>query len=132
MNQQQSEINTTPRGTILIVEDSPDLLTLMSEALGLEGHTVVSVRSGAEALAYLAENRTPDLILCDLIMPDMSGTELIARLRKDERYAKTKMLVISGANHVREKAVAAGADGYIAKPFDIDKLYRSVTEQLPH
>jgi len=132
MDQVLPTSKSTPKGSILVVEDSPDLLTLISEALSIEGHSITAVRNGVEAMAFLAANPAPDLVLCDLVMPDMNGGELIRRLRENKKWATTRVIVISGANKVGEKAAAAGADSFLAKPFDIDKLYSSVSRELLH
>jgi two-component system, cell cycle response regulator len=102
---------------ILVVEDNPDNLNLMKYLLRAFGHTVLTACDGNEGLES-ARRELPDLILCDLQMPNIDGFELIRVLRLDPRLANRPVIAVT-AYAMRgddDKVLAAGFDGYISKP----------------
>ena len=105
--------------TVLILDDDPNIRMLLEYVLRKHFHTA-SRENGLEALAWLAENPLPDLILTDLEMPGLSGFELLQQLRISGYYRHIPLLVFSGFEdeQVKEKCLDAGANGYILKPFD--------------
>jgi two-component system KDP operon response regulator KdpE len=105
---------------ILVVDDEPQIRTLLRKTLGRAGYRVVEAANAREALAARAIDR-PDLVLLDLGLPDRDGLELVAALRGDGGPG----LVIVSAREETEQKVAAldlGADDYVTKPFDTDEL----------
>jgi CheY-like chemotaxis protein len=104
------------RGRVLIVDDEADVRALMQTALERVGFEVVSVESGADALAYLARD-TPSLILLDLAMNDVSGWEVLTALRQHPRFGSFKVAVVSGTQSPIPKWAS-----YLRKPFRIDAL----------
>lgn len=115
---------------ILIVEDSPDNMKLFRTLLTLKGHDVNGLPGGDELFATL-EAWHPDLILMDIQMPGRDGFELLTELRAS---AYREMRVIALTAHAmsgdREKAIAAGFDGYITKPIDIRLFPEQVLDAL--
>ncbi|GAA4607759.1 two-component system chemotaxis response regulator CheY [Actinoplanes octamycinicus] len=99
-------------GTILAVDDEPDLRFLMRRILTRAGHQVVEAGNGAIALDVLRKTR-PDLVVTDVMMPVMDGIELIDRLRADPATATIPILAVSSHWHL-----AAGADAALGKPYD--------------
>lgn len=117
------------RGTILVVDDEEDLRRLLTESLAREGFQVAAARSGREALV-LVEQAPPDLIILDLVMPEMDGIETLRRIRERGVTAKVVVLTAYGtAQQVRE-AMALDVREFIGKPFDMDRLIRIVAEEL--
>lgn len=111
-------MNTAP--SIVVVEDEPDLAGVIQETLEDEGYLVTWVDDGQRALALLSE-QTPDLVLLDLRLPGLSGTEILARYRT--MPGPQAPVVIMTASTDAERAIAAAsADGVLAKPFDLDQL----------
>jgi two-component system KDP operon response regulator KdpE len=104
----------------LVVEDDASTLAMFAELLPSLGHTVLLASTGREGLE-LAASHSPDVILLDLGLPDLTGTTVIARLRE---WTEIPIVVVSGSKQVRRKADAldAGADDFIDKPFDISEL----------
>jgi two-component system, cell cycle response regulator len=102
---------------ILVVEDNEENLDLMTYLLKAFGHTVLTARDGGEGLEA-ARRELPDLILCDLQMPKVDGFEVIRKLRLDPRLAKHAVVAITAyaMRGDRDRVLAAGFDGYIAKP----------------
>ena len=110
---------------ILVVDDDPETVRLVAEALEEEGFHVRRAYGGREGLERAAE-LVPDVVIVDLIMPEMGGEELCSALRRDPRYATTRVLVLSGAEDTRIVAASCDADGAVVKPFTTELLLREV------
>jgi len=102
---------------ILVVEDYPDNLMLMTYVLASAGHDVRGAATGEQTLTMATEDR-PDLILLDIGLPDMDGHEVLARLRADESMSGVAIVAVTAYAMVgdREAALASGFDGYVSKP----------------
>jgi CheY-like chemotaxis protein len=104
---------------ILIVEDSPDNMKLFRTLLTLKGHRVTGIPGGEELFGTLAAG-PPELVLMDIQMPGKDGFELLAEIRASSyRELRVIALTAHAMSGDREKAIAAGFDGYITKPIDI-------------
>jgi len=110
---------------ILVVDDEPETLALVAEALENEGYRVRRATGGREALARAAES-PPDVVVVDLIMPEVGGEDVCAALRGDPRYSETRVLVLSAAEDTRMVAAACDADSAVNKPFTTELLVREV------
>ncbi len=108
---------------ILIVDDDPHALRLLSYAFACEGYEIVTATNGAEALATLSVQR-PDLVLLDVMMPDMSGLEVCQRIRASRATARLPILMLSARGQVSDRVsgLKSGADDYVPKPADTDEL----------
>lgn len=109
--------------TILYIEDNFDNRLLVRRVLEAEGYRVVEAEDGVEALDYL-QSETPDLVLMDINLPEVDGYEMTKRLKQLPSMARVPVIAMT-ANVMkgdREKTIAAGCDGYIPKPIDIDTL----------
>jgi two-component system phosphate regulon response regulator PhoB len=108
---------------ILVVDDEPDLADLVAYHLRDAGHDVVVVGTGMAALTE-AQRKRPDLILLDLMLPDLSGTEVCRRLRRQEstRTVPVLMLTAKGEEVDRVVGFEVGADDYVVKPFSPREL----------
>lgn len=114
---------------ILLVDDDPDSLAIISEALKWDGYQIKTTNSGREAIERL-NDWNPDMVLLDVNMPEFSGVETLKNLRQKEKYVS--VVFISGTANT-EAVVAgleAGADDYIAKPFAPLELLARVRAQL--
>lgn len=119
------------RGTILYVEDNPDNRLLMRRVLAAEGYTVHEAPTAAKALETL-QSLHPDLILMDINMPDVDGYTLTAKIRSLSHIGKIPIIALT-ANVMkgdRERSIAAGCDGYIQKPIDIDTIAYQVERYI--
>jgi two-component system, OmpR family, KDP operon response regulator KdpE len=105
---------------VLVVDDEPQLLRALRINLSARGYEVVAAADGANALD-LAARHVPDIVVLDLGLPDMDGTDVIAGLRG---WTKVPILVLSGRTDAGDKvdALDAGADDYVTKPFSMDEL----------
>jgi two-component system, cell cycle response regulator DivK len=112
---------------VLVVEDNEKNMKLFRDILQATGYTPLEATSGGRALAVAAE-QAPALVLMDIQLPDMDGTEALARLREDERTARIPVLALTAqAMHGdRERFLEAGFDGYLSKPVDVAELVATV------
>ena len=114
-------------GTILIVEDDDDLRELFAEALRHDRHSVICARDGREALAVL-ENIHPCLVLLDLMMPVMSGGEVLEQLDRSNRLDELPVVVVSA---VADQTTARGACRFMRKPVELSALLEVAREYCP-
>jgi two-component system response regulator RpaA len=112
------------RKTILICDDEPALRELIRASMD-DGFEFAEASDGIVAME-LAREMTPDLVILDLMLPRLSGLEVLARLNEDERFKDVPVLVITAWNETREDVLAAGADDFVAKPFDPEDLKAAV------
>jgi CheY-like chemotaxis protein len=116
----------TPTSTILICEDESALRELIRVSLGA-GFGFIEASDGVEALELVKRHR-PDVVVLDLMLPGLSGLDVLAQLRAEEN-GDTPVVVISAWGDARDEAFAAGADRFVLKPFIPDDL-RAVIEEL--
>ncbi len=113
----------TDSGPILVVEDDPDILTTVADILEQEGYRVEMAANGAEALEAVDRVR-PSLVLLDMRMPVLDGWAFARSLKL--KGIRLPILVMTAAQDARRWAREIGAQGYIAKPFDLTDLLEAV------
>jgi two-component system, OmpR family, phosphate regulon response regulator PhoB len=108
---------------ILVVEDEPALATLLRYNLEKEGFSVAEAHDGEEALLQLSE-RTPDAVLLDWMLPQVSGLEICRRIRRTPQWRTLPviMLTAKGEEADRVRGLEGGADDYVVKPFGVTEL----------
>lgn len=113
--------------TVLVVEDDPDIRHLLVHSFTREGFEVVPSADGAEALAYLEDHDPPDLIVLDLLMPDVGGLEFLRR--RDGAHADIPVIVLTGLEDedMLAEAYDLGANDYVTKPFSPRELATRAT-----
>lgn len=116
---------------ILVVDDAPENLRILLNALSEEGYSVRCARTGNLAIAG-SQITPPDLVLLDILMPQMDGFEVCQKLRQDIRTGNVPIIFLSALDDGSDKAraFAMGGDDYIAKPFNIDEVLARVKHQL--
>ena len=118
--------------TILCVEDEPEMIDLMRLILGRRGFEVKGAAGGLEGLRIMREE-LPDLVLLDLMMPDMDGWEVYQQMKADERTKNIPVIVVTAKAQSIDKVLGlhiAKVDDYIAKPFSPQDLMNSVERVL--
>ncbi len=119
------------QATILVVEDDERVREVLTEHLTNLGYGTVEATSAEEAL-HVVEETTPDLVLTDVHMGAMSGIELCAKLKRDQRFQLTPVIILTGQSDLgaRVAGLAAGADDFFAKPFDLLEIRTRVAALL--
>jgi CheY-like chemotaxis protein/signal transduction histidine kinase/CHASE3 domain sensor protein len=119
--------------TILVVEDDVRNLFALTSLLEPKGAHVAIARNGKEALAALAREPRVDLVLMDLMMPEMDGLEATREIRKDPRWARLPIIALTAKamRDDQERCLAAGANDYLAKPLDIEMLLSLLRVWMP-
>jgi len=116
----------------LVVEDDKAIRTMLRKNLEHAGLFVVEAATGNLAIQFLAD-RTPDIVCLDLMLPELSGFDICAYIRKEKRFDKMPVLVISGRLLPEDQAQAEelGASAYLTKPFKAEQLARWLRKLLP-
>jgi two-component system chemotaxis response regulator CheY len=114
--------------TILTVDDSASMRMLLRAALTTQGYDVASAEDGIAALEWLQANEPPSLVITDINMPRLDGYGLIEAMRAQDEHRDRPILVLSteSSEEKKARARAAGATGWIVKPFDPQKLAAAV------
>jgi CheY-like chemotaxis protein len=117
----------TAAGPILVVDDEPDIRTVLRMCLESEGYSVCIAGNGREALERIVANR-PAVILLDLNMPIMSGWDVLAELRT--RQCTIPVLFMSAGRTAKVEAARHGVAGWVPKPFDLDDLLATIARAV--
>lgn len=117
---------------ILVIEDNPENLELMTYLLAAFGHTTMTADTGTQGIDQAAA-AAPDLIACDVQLPDIDGYEVVRRLKADPALKQIPVIAVSALAMVadREKGLRQGFDGYIAKPIDPESFVQQIEQFLP-
>jgi DNA-binding response OmpR family regulator len=109
--------------SLVVADDDPDIVGLLERRLARRGYDVVKASDGRAALEAI-RRRQPDAVVIDRVMPVMSGEQVCAALKADERTAAIPVVLLSAQASEREivEGFGAGADDYLTKPFDLDEL----------
>ena len=118
--------------TVLLVDDDQRNIFALSAVLKARGYTVFSAANIRDAYTILEGPGQISIILMDMMMPDMDGYEAIPLIKNDARFASIPVIAVTAQAMAgdKEKSLAAGADGYVAKPVDIDLLTTMIDEHL--
>jgi len=118
---------------ILLVEDDVRNIFALTSMLEPKGAKLVIARNGREALERLAQSSPVDLVLMDIMMPEMDGLEAIRRIRARGDLDKLPIIALTAKamRDDQEKCLAAGANDYVAKPIDVDKLLSLIRVWIP-
>jgi CheY-like chemotaxis protein len=116
---------------ILVVDDEPSILRLVTATLEPRGYEIITAESGIDALVY-AKSKKPDLILLDIMMPHMDGNEVRKRLAADPQTKDIPVIHLSAVGDFQQqlKALEDGSVGYITKPFAPKDLQQQVADML--
>lgn len=124
--------NSLPK--VLVIENEINIQKLTMANLNVSGYEVVVADDGEDGLR-LAQLERPALILLDLMMPGLSGWDVLAALRADQELSQTPVVImtafVSERKDAKRKASSGGAVGYLTKPFTVDELLHQVEHALP-
>jgi DNA-binding NarL/FixJ family response regulator len=125
------ENNVGDQKRLLLIDDDPNLILLVKDYLEFRGYEVVTADNGQEALEVLQQD-LPDMIICDVMMPQMDGYTFVEHVRKDPRTSWIPVLFLSakGQSQDRVKGLNTGADVYMVKPFEPEELVAQVESSL--
>lgn len=118
---------------VLIIEDNLEILENTVEILELEGYATITASNGLEGI-HQAQQHLPDIILCDIMMPEADGYEVLRTLKSNPETANIPFIYLTAS--VERKEVQAGFDmgakGYIRKPFDSEELFKTIEDCVKH
>ncbi len=117
---------------VLVVEDEPSILKLLTQNLALRGFDVVVATDGRQGLEQ-AREMVPDLIMLDLMLPVMSGWDVLKQLGREGVLERTPVIVVTAASREEDerRARSLGATDYLLKPFSIPEMLRRIQAVLP-
>jgi len=117
--------------TILIVDDSAAIRKFVSLALKIKGYDIILAEDGMDALEALPSHQI-DLLITDLNMPQIDGLSLIKNIREDDEYKDLPIIILTSltADRYIEEGIKAGANSFLPKPFNIEKIQNEVSKYL--
>jgi DNA-binding response OmpR family regulator len=116
------------QGTILLVDDEEAIRKILSIKLRVSGYDVITAADGKKALQIVGTKK-PDLVLLDLVLPRLSGFQVLEKLRN---RVGMPIIAFSASPETAQKAIKLGADTFVAKPFDINDLVKTIGKFLNH
>jgi DNA-binding response OmpR family regulator len=124
-------IPNSPQHTVLIADDDADARTIVNSAVSVMGYTAVEASSGSDALDMF-QRLSPDLVILDVTMPGLTGTEVCRNIKKSEFGAHVPVIMLTARDTVKDKVVALeeGADDYLTKPFHYQELQARIRALL--
>lgn len=116
---------------LLLIDDDPNLILLVKDYLEFRGYEVITAENGRDALEIL-DQHVPDMIICDVMMPEMDGYTFVEHVRQDPNTSWIPVLFLSakGQSQDRVKGLITGADVYMVKPFEPEELVAQVESSL--
>ena len=115
---------------LVLADDDPNVTGVVARYLTFQGFEVRTVANGAEAVDVVLAD-PPDLLLIDIMMPEVDGLEAVRRIRSEASLASLPILVFSALSEKSDEVVAAGADGLITKPYNLPDLVERIRARLP-
>ena len=116
---------------ILIVDDEPNIVMALEYTLKKNDFQVFIARDGEEAI-QMAQDKLPDVVVLDIMMPKVDGFEVLTQIKQNENLAHTKVIFLSAKNKASDiqKGMDKGADDYLTKPFSMKKILKTIEEQI--
>ncbi|MCW2881904.1 MAG: DNA-binding response regulator [Sphaerisporangium sp.] len=122
-------MSESPEARLLIVEDDPNILELLAASLRFAGFEVTPASSGAHAVEA-AQRRRPDLIVLDVMLPDMDGFDVVRRLRGGGAHTPVVFLTARDATEDKIRGLTLGGDDYVTKPFSLEEVIARIRAVL--
>jgi two-component system response regulator AtoC len=121
----------TPQRSVLVVDDEPEIRSLLSDLLGEEGYEVRTATTGAEAIEAVGKD-LPDLVMMDVKLPDQDGIAVLKHLKREHSELEVIVMTAFGGSSTAIKAMEHGAYDYVTKPFEIDDLLATLKRVFEH
>ncbi|HEU4911176.1 MAG TPA: response regulator, partial [Actinomycetes bacterium] len=118
-----------PEARLLVVDDEPNILELLATSLRFAGFEVMTASNGREALAEARRSR-PDLVVLDVMMPDMDGFTVVRRMRGEGTTAPVLFLTARDATEDKVTGLTVGGDDYVTKPFSLEEVVARIRAVL--
>ena len=113
---------------VMIADDDPGIVDSLSMMLEFEGYEVTSTLNGASLLDM--DNNLPDLLLLDIWMSGIDGRDICKKLKQQPHTSRLPILMISASKDIQSSAFEAGADDFLAKPFEMDELLQKIQQNI--
>jgi DNA-binding NarL/FixJ family response regulator len=125
------DTHATEPNTLLLIDDDPNLVLLVQDYLELRGYLVITAKNGRDALKIL-EKDIPNLIICDVMMPEMDGYAFVKKVRDNPQTNWLPILFLSAKGQIQDRVagLSKGADVYMVKPFEPDELVAQIEASL--
>jgi DNA-binding NarL/FixJ family response regulator len=125
------DTHATEPNTLLLIDDDPNLVLLVQDYLELRGYIVITAKNGRDALKIL-EKDIPNLIICDVMMPEMDGYAFVKKVRDNPQTNWLPILFLSAKGQIQDRVagLSKGADVYMVKPFEPDELVAQIEASL--
>lgn len=120
---------STKKHKILVIDDDPDIGLMIRVMLEYKGYTV-EVTQRADMVGHYLQDHTVDLVIMDMLLSGANGTDICESLKKDPLTARLPVIMISAHPNAKQITMQAGADDFIAKPFDMQDLFAKISLQL--
>ena len=122
---------TVDQNKLLLIDDDPNLVLLVQDYLELRGYDVITANNGLEALRVL-EKDLPNLIICDVMMPEMDGHAFVRKVRDNPQTSFLPLIFLSAKGQTEDRVIGLnhGADVYMVKPFEPDELVAQIEASL--
>lgn len=126
-----AELTMVEQNRLLLIDDDPNLVLLVKDYLELRGYEVTTAKNGQDALVKL-EKQMPNLIICDVMMPEMDGYSFVKRVRNNPQTSCLPLIFLSAKGQTEDRVVGlnTGADVYMVKPFEPDELVAQIEASL--
>jgi DNA-binding response OmpR family regulator len=121
-------VNSKPK-KVLIVDDEPDILTFLQAMLEDAGYSVITMEKSDSVEQFVGEH-LPDLLLLDMLLSGKDGRAIARKLKSQEHTRLIPIIMVSAHPGAERESQAAGADDYLAKPFDMDELFAKIEKYV--
>ena len=118
------------RKTILVVDDDEGILNSIKAILELEGYKVITQNQNSKKLHEIITTSSPQLILLDVLIADHDGRIICKKLKTDKTIANIPIILVSAHIQTADNYADYGADGFVAKPFDVDELLYAIEDKI--
>ena len=118
------------KGTALLIDDNERYRSMLTRFMQGQGFECIQANDGAEAIAHIAQHGNPDLIMCDVRMPNMNGVQFLEELKAKSISIPTIMISAVGDREIIDRCLELGAADYVEKPFQLEQVKARITRAM--